>query len=159
MNFFKRILKKETLSYLFFGGMTTLVDYLVFFLCYNLCSIQELVANAVAFFTAVLFAYTVNKILVFHSKNLGFSSLIREFCSFVGARLLTFALEQLGLWFCGMLGLGAVPVFTLFSFTADGIVVAKLALSVIVVIVNYFLCKFVIFRKGIREAQQKQEEL
>ena len=154
MDFLKKLIKKETLSYLFFGIMTTLVNYAVFFLCYNLCSLQELIANAIAFLAAVVFAYVVNKCFVFHSKDRGLSALIREFCSFIGARLVTFALEQLGLRISGKLGLGGLSLFTLFSVNVDGIMAAKIALSVIVVIINYFLCKFVTFRKG-NETKEK----
>ena len=97
MNSIKKLLNKETVSYLFFGVMTTVVNYLTFFLCYNVCTIPTLLSNALAFAAAVIFAYCVNKLFVFESKKNGLLALAKEFLSFIGARLLTFALEQAGL--------------------------------------------------------------
>ncbi len=147
MKLIKKLLNRETLSYLFFGLMTTLVNYLTFFLCYNICSVPSLVANALAFCTAVLFAYTVNKLFVFETKRGSFSSLAKEFASFIGARLITFALEQTGLWISELAGLSSWKIGEIFSKPIDGITLAKVALSVIVVIVNFFLCKYLVFRK------------
>lgn len=147
MNSIKKLLNKETVSYLFFGVMTTVVNYLTFFLCYNVCTIPSLISNALAFAVAVIFAYSVNKIFVFESKKNGLLALAKEFLSFIGARLLTFALEQAGLWLSELAGLSSWKITEIFSKPIDGITLAKVALSVIVVIVNYFLCKFLVFRK------------
>ena len=47
---------RDILSYLFFGGLTTVVNYLVYLPCYNLLNLSAAVSNAIAWAVAVAFA-------------------------------------------------------------------------------------------------------
>jgi putative flippase GtrA len=64
----KKILNRETILYIVFGVATTVVNYIVFHLLYNVLWQQRssLIANAAAFAAAVIFAFVVNKTFVFH---------------------------------------------------------------------------------------------
>ncbi|MEG2017397.1 MAG: GtrA family protein [Clostridium sp.] len=99
MEFIRKILNKETCSYLFFGICTTIINYFTFIVFYNgLFKEAPLIANTVAFIAATLFAYITNKIFVFKSYNWKLKALVPEVFSFVSARVLSFLFEQMGLF-------------------------------------------------------------
>ena len=60
---------EEVISYLFFGGLTTVVNYAVYLPCYNLLGISGAVSNLIAWVVAVAFAYLTNKPFVFKSND------------------------------------------------------------------------------------------
>lgn len=142
-----RIFNRETLLYLLFGVLTTLVNYLVFF-SLGLLEVSAVAANAAAFAVSVIFAYVVNKCFVFESKSWAMPTLWREILSFFAARVFSFAIEEAGLFVCdNLLGLGQYEILSLFGLRLDGVGLSKILLSVIVVILNFFFCKWVTFRK------------
>ena len=60
----------DMVSYLFFGVLTTVVNYLVYLPLYNLAGISAAVSNMIAWVAAVAFAYHVtNKPFVFKSHD------------------------------------------------------------------------------------------
>ena len=59
---------KEIISYVFVGIMTTLVNYIVYFVLLMI-HCHWLVANSISWFFAVIFAYYANKKYVFESYN------------------------------------------------------------------------------------------
>ena len=134
---------QEELSYLFFGVCTTAVNYGVFLLFYTLWGDAGVLAeNLIAFAAAVAFAYVTNK-FVFHSRDWSGAVLVREISAFTGARLFSFGLEELGLYLAAhVLRLGAYALFGI-----DGILLSKIALSVLATVLNYFFSKFLIFKK------------
>lgn len=154
MNKIKDILKKykELILYLVFGGLTTLVNFVVFYLL-NVVTGEEyyLVNNIVAWFASVIFAYITNKLWVFESKSLAVKTVVKELAEFFSARIFSFAVEEGGLWlFVDKLGFDNFS-FSVFGFEATGKLIAKLVLAVIVVILNYFFSKFIIFKKNKKE--------
>ena len=89
---------------------------------------------AVAWVLSVLFAYVTNRRWVFHSEAKGAKAIGKEFAAFLGARLGTGLLDMLIMYLCvDLLGWNDM--------------VMKLASNVIVVILNYILSKFFIFKK------------
>ena len=146
----KFIFSKESWLYLFYGVLTTVVNYVAFYLFYSVLFHQKasVVANVIAFIFAVTFAYITNKLFVFESKSWDISVLRQEIPQFFGARLLSFLFEELGLLICdNMLGLGRYHLFSIWKISVDGVLLSKVILSVFVVIINYFFCKFLIFKK------------
>lgn len=125
---------KAALTYLFFGVLTSLVDFLVFIPLHKLLGISATVSNTVAWIAAVLFAFFTNKLFVFQSKNCSAKSLLREFWKFSLCRIGTFLLEE------------AFLFITSDVLSYDGLVM-KLVISVVVVIINYFGSKFFVFKK------------
>ena len=59
----------DMVSYLFFGVLTTIVNYLVYLPLYNLLGISAAVSNIIAWVAAVAFAYVTNKPFVFKSHD------------------------------------------------------------------------------------------
>ncbi len=145
----KKILNRETVLYLAFGVATTIVNYAVFVFFYNMVfdNKKTLWANGIAFAAAVVFAYIVNKMFVFESKDWNMQTLRKEIPSFLSARIGSFVIEQAGLAFSeNILNLGAICIATFGKVNLDGIMVAKGFLSFIVVVLNYIFCKWFVFK-------------
>ena len=150
MNKLKKLLNRETILYIIFGVATTVVNYVVFHLLYNVLWNQSrsLTANAAAFVAAVIFAFVVNKLFVFESKSWSMDTLKREIPSFLAARIGSFGIEEAGLFLCEkVLKLGGIVAITLGGLSLDWITVVKVALAFVVVALNYVFCKLFIFKK------------
>ena len=140
----RKLMNRETLLYLVFGVLTTVLNIAVFWLT-NKAFGEELVLlnNAIAFAAAVIFAYVTNKLFVFESKSWSAKTLCREIPAFIGARLFSFGLEELLLW----ISKDVLNASQYVLFGIDGLMIAKLLIQVIVVILNYLFSKFFIFKK------------
>ena len=126
---------EEVISYLFFGGLTTVVNYAVYLPCYNLLGISGAVSNLIAWVVAVAFAYLTNKPFVFKSHDWSAKTVVPELTKFVGCRLGSGVMET------------AIIFVTVDLLSWDGNVM-KLVTSVLVVIINYVASKLVVFRKN-----------
>ena len=127
---------KEIINYLVFGVLTTLVNFVLYFIFSKIIGIDEIISNGLAWFFSVLFAYITNKIFVFDSKTDTIKSLLIEMGSFFLARVLSGILCDVGT-FAVM-----IKVFKIND------IIAKIVTQVMVVILNYILSKFVIFKKN-----------
>ena len=56
---------KELILYGFFGGLTTLCNFVVYYISAHVLSIDELSATVIAFIVSVLFAFFTNRQYVF----------------------------------------------------------------------------------------------
>lgn len=132
----KRLILKywDVLSYLFFGGLTTVVNYVVYLPCFNLLGLSAAVSNVIAWAAAVLFAFFTNKPFVFKSHDWSAKTVWPEFTKFVGCRIGSGVMET------------AIIFFTVDLLCWNGNWM-KLATSVLVVILNYFASKLLVFRK------------
>ncbi len=128
-----KFVNRETISYLIFGVLTTIVNYAVFELC-NFLSIHYLVGTLIAWGLAVMFAYITNKLFVFESKSWKKEVIIKELSSFVACRIIS------GLFDLGFMAL-AVELLTMNKS------IAKLVSNIFVVIANYIFSKLFIFKK------------
>ena len=139
---------KELLLYLVFGVLTTLVNFVAFAGFNKLLGQQAyLVSNAIAWIISVVFAYVTNKQFVFASKSFSPKVLAREFGEFLLARVFSFGVEEAGMWlFVDALGFRTMA-WQLLGISVSGQMIAKVILAVIVVIMNYFFSKFIIFKK------------
>ena len=140
---------KEVIVYVIFGALTTFVNLAAFYileLLFGNNTTSYLYNNAVAWIIAVIFAYVTNKLFVFNSKSWEFKVILKEILEFLGARIFSFAVEEAGLWlFVDILSFGNLS-FNLLGFDITGGLIAKIVLAVIVVILNYFFSKFIIFK-------------
>ena len=130
--------------YLIFGVLTTLVNFAAFH-GFSLLFGEGLylLSNAAAWAVAVIFAYATNKLVVFRAKSSTASALLREASEFIAARLASLAIEEAGLLLLvGVLGIGKISIGPM-----SGQMLAKIVLAILVVSVNYFFSKLVIFKK------------
>lgn len=124
----------EVLSYLIFGVLTTVVNYLVYLPVYNLLGLSAALSNAIAWVVAVAFAYLTNKPFVFKSNDWSAKTVIPELTKFVGCRVASGAAETL------------ILLVTVDILCWNGNI-WKLVTSVLVVVMNYIASKLVVFRK------------
>lgn len=126
---------KNIVLYIFFGGCTTFVNLLVYWICAHLFNISTEVSTAIAWALAVLFAYFTNRKWVFCSNAKGTSAVIREITLFFVCRLTTGIIDIVGM----------VILVEVLNLNDVG---AKLFLNVAVIVINYVASKMVIFVKG-----------
>lgn len=143
----KKIISREMFDYLFFGVLATVVNIAVFALCEKIMGTSlSLVSNIIAWVAAVLFAFITNKFFVFHSKSTDSKTLFKEFTSFTAARLFSLGVEEAGLFIAQFVFHAEEKVFNILSLEISGTMMAKIALSVVVVIMNYIFSKLFIFK-------------
>lgn len=144
----KKLINRETVLYFIFGVMTTLVNYSIFHLLYNIMAMQSAIANILAFLAALVFAYVVNKLFVFESKSWHWVVIGPEMLQFLLARIFAFLIEEAGILISdNWLKLGRFNLFTLWGIEVDGVFFSKILLAVITVIINYIFCKLLVFKK------------
>lgn len=131
MDFIKK--HRMLAAYILWGIITTLVNLVTYFVCTNVLYWNYLLSNLTAWILAVLFAFFVNKVLVFHAKNWEKGALFGELGKFVGARVFSFLCESFLLW----LGVSIMHL-------PDGII--KILVGVVVIAMNYIFSKIFIFR-------------
>ena len=131
--------KWELISYLFWGGCTTLVNWISYSICVKYLGTPILAANAISWILAVIFAFVTNKWFVFHSKSWEPDVFLKELGLFFSARIVTGVFEIVAVPLLVRLGLDQA------IFGVDG-AVAKILVSVVVVILNYVFSKLFIFK-------------
>lgn len=136
MNKLRSLIEKywDVLSYLFFGGLTTLVNFLVYYPLLNWAHLAAALSNLIAWAAAVAFAYLTNKPFVFKSKDWSIKTVVPELAKFVGSRAVSGLLETVMI---------ALTVDVL-GWNGN---VMKLITSVAVVIMNYVSSKLLVFKK------------
>ena len=127
---------KEIINYLIFGGLTTLVSLAVYYGCtFTFLDANDpgqlQAANVISWIVSVTFAYIVNRKYVFNSKN---SNILAEAGKFYAARLVTLGIDM-----------GMMFIFVSTLHMNDKL--AKIIVQVIIVISNYVISKFIVFRK------------
>ncbi len=124
---------REIIDYIIFGGLTTLVNIVAFFIFETLLGWPYLIANAVAIVLSILFAYITNKLFVFKTRNMTFNENMKEFLKFIGFRLVSGLADMAAMWM----------LVDLISIDTN---IAKLLTQFIVVILNYVFSKLFIFK-------------
>ena len=132
---------RQVVSYLFFGGVTTLVNIASYALLSRV-GLSTGLANAIAWILSVLVAYVTNRLWVFNSKSAG-AAAVKEFLSFVGCRVATGVMDEI-IMVLGVDKLG--PVVAPGNLRLWGLGV-KVFSNVLVIILNYVFSKLFIFKK------------
>lgn len=132
--FIKKVCTKEVIIYGIFGVFTTLVNLGVFYLLNTFTPIGENFSNNIAIVVAVLFAYFTNRNMVFHSQAETSKQKWAEFFKFILGRAFTMVIESVG---CALL----------FAFCPIPSMISKCIMTVIVIILNFFISKFFAFKK------------
>lgn len=140
---------RQPVLYIFFGALTTVVDLAVYYpLKFSLpeTRLGTVAANAAAWMAAVAFAFFTNKRFVFSDRRRRLRTVILQWLSFASGRLLSFGLET-GILLAGDAVLaawassaGAIPGILAY--------VPKLLAQVLVLILNFLISKFFVFRRS-----------
>ncbi len=132
----QQLIKKhwDILAYLFFGGLTTLVNFLVYAPLYHWLQLSATASNILAWVVAVAFAYLTNKPFVFKSYDWSPQTVLPELGKFVGCRIGSGLVET---------GFLALTV----DFLGWNGLTMKVIISVVVVLLNYIGSKLLVFRR------------
>ena len=141
------IKNKSVLLYLFFGGLTTLVSILTFWLAElfiradfnvsifgSIYSAKVVLSNAISWICAVLFAFFTNRIWVFNSPTDSWTGFFKQMAAFFGGRFTTFLLETAIL----------VVFVSILNFNE---MLMKIIAQLVVLVSNYVISKLIVFRK------------
>lgn len=131
---------KEAILYIFFGGLTTLVNLVSYYIITRLILVGNFhdyieLITAITWFISVLFAYVTNKLYVFESNTSGIKELLTEMTKFFSCRI-----------FSGVIDI----IFTmlLINILLMNDFLARIFSNILVIIINYIFSKLFIFKKG-----------
>ena len=139
----KAFFDNEILSYLFFGGATTLVSIVSRLLIYHI-SHQEILATAVANIIGILFAFITNDTFVFKQERKNWSIRLVKFFL---ARLSTLGLDLLLTYIFVTTFPDVIGQFVKYNIDKVNTIETILA-QILIIILNYILSKIYIFKKG-----------
>ena len=122
---------KEIINYLVFGGLTTVVNFVTYYITARIIGIEEVTSSGISWFCSVLFAYITNKLFVFESKSNSKKEFFKEMISFFLARIASGILCDVGTFAL------MVKVFNVND------IIAKIVTQIMVVIVNYVFSKLI----------------
>lgn len=125
---------KEVLLYLFFGGLAVFLNLGLFVFFTKNLGWGDLFANVIDWVICVLFQFITNKTWVFDAGTDSTKGLVAQLAGFFGGRLLTLLLEEL------ILGIFIVSL----HWNRIGV---KLAAQIFVIVANYVISKFFVFKK------------
>lgn len=131
---------KAIIFYIFFGGLTTLVNILIYALFYNTLHIRNIPSVIIAWLGGCLFAFITNKLYVFNSQSFKIKILLRELISFFLCRLTT------GLFDAAIMHIAVDKM----NFDA---IFWKTMSNIVVIILNFLASKFLIFKKQEEEKE------
>lgn len=124
---------KKIILYLFFGGCTTLVNIITYYIFAHVLNCSVMFSTVVAWILAVLFAYLTNRKMVFDSKANGKKEVIKEVISFFACRIATGMVD----WLC---------MYIFVEKLGFNDMVIKIIANIIVIILNYIASKLIVFR-------------
>ena len=133
----------EILSYLFFGGATTLVSIVSRLVIYHI-SHQEFLATALANIIGILFAFLTNDTIVFKKERRNWPTRLAKF---VLARLSTLGLDILLTYIFVTSYPNIIGQFVEQNIDRVNTIETILA-QILIIILNYILSKIYIFKKG-----------
>ncbi|AOF49002.1 putative teichoic acid glycosylation protein [Tetragenococcus halophilus subsp. halophilus] len=123
---------QEIIAYLFFGGMTTVVNFITFFLARRLFGWNLVISNTLSWIFSVLFAFATNKRWVFKSQTTSMRQFFSELSKFFFYRIVSFGIDM----GCMLLFVDSLNMKEFW---------AKLITQIIIVVANYVFSKFFIF--------------
>ncbi len=130
----KYLTSREMILYIVFGVLTTVLNLVIYFVMTEGMAQNESFSYFIAWVVAVAFAFVTNKKFVFSSKTKRAKAVLYELATFVGGRLLTFAIGEI-----------LITVFV--SMLAQSNVLWKILTNIIEIVVNWLVSKMITFRK------------
>lgn len=120
--------------FVIFGALTTLLNWLVYFLMDRFLSTGVWVNQFFAWLSGFLFAFVTNKIFVYQSKEKTPVKVLKEFGLFLASRSFTGIIEITALPFLINIGVR----HDLFGITGF---IEKIGITCVIVVLNYLLGK------------------
>lgn len=139
----KTFFDNEILSYLFFGGATTLVSILSRLFIYHI-SHQEILATILANIIGILFAFITNDTIVFKQKRKNWPTRLAKFFL---ARLSTLGLDVLLTYIFVTTFPDLIGQFVEYNIDRVNTVETILA-QILIIVLNYIFSKIYIFKRS-----------
>ena len=152
LNFLAKFYKDhiEGMRYLICGGLSTVVNIVAYAIAARLIfisipenatfnlftislSLRVTISDTFAFIIALIFAYWVNKTIVFDSKCKNIKELVKEITSFTSCRIFTQIISLALMNFAVVINMNDVLM--------------KIIANIVVIILNFILSKLIIFKK------------
>ncbi|MBS6645189.1 MAG: GtrA family protein [Clostridiaceae bacterium] len=127
-----KFVNRESVSYIIFGVLTTLVDWVVYTVLWSY-HVDYRVSTIVSWAAAVLFAFVTNKFWVFRSYEMRPAYLWKEFAAFVSCRAATGLFTLVGM----MIMVQGMHLHEL---------IGKVFVSAASLVLNYVFSKLFIFK-------------
>ncbi|HCM88962.1 MULTISPECIES: GtrA family protein [Vagococcus] len=162
----KKIFNQETILYLIFGILTTMVYFITRFTVLNITnsSISGVVFGQIS---AILFAYITNKIFVFKDTEWSPRVVIKQLIGFIAGRLFVFildigitylAVEKFSEFFINILFLNRINYNSLLfnNYFSEKLIgnpellnefIFALIVQVLAIVINYIISKKAVFKK------------
>ena len=159
--FIRKFVKYDIFSYIFIGGLTTLVNFVIYFpvlyllnlinpdsqniiarfinwICTvfpnsNYDAMLTVIATTVAWIGAVLFAFFPNKTAVFENHDMSAGTVLKEMGGFFLSRIFSLIAE-------------AVIIYLFTDLMGWNSVIIKIIASIVVLILNFVFSKFFVFK-------------
>ena len=126
--------RKGAILYIVFGVLTTLINWITYYVFFDICRFSNVIATIFAWLFAIVFAFITNKIWVFESKSFETKRLVKEAASFLAVRAATGLLD-------------VVIMFVSVDLLNSNAYVWKILSNVVIIISNYALSKLIVFKK------------
>lgn len=139
----KAFFDNEILSYLFFGGATTLVSILSRLVIYHV-SHQEILATELANIIGILFAFITNDTIVFKQKRKNWPTRLAKFFL---ARLSTLGLDVLLTYIFVTTFPDLIGQFVEYNIDRVNTIETILA-QILIIVLNYIFSKIYIFKRS-----------
>ena len=136
-----KVCTKEVIFYAIFGVLTTIVNIGVSAILKSFLNVEGNIASTIGIIVSILFAYFTNRKLVFNSTAVGLNENLVEFGKFILGRSFTMVFEIVGVFFLNNV------IHSFYGVFSDEIayLINKCIITVIVIILNFFISKFFTF--------------
>ena len=122
---------RELILFLLVGGLSTIINYLIFLLTFKIAGIWYLVSSWIGYFSGVLFGYLLNSIYTFSA-----SSQIsgKNLASYIGVYLIS-------------LLIGSILLYMLVEFGKITPLISNILVICQTTVTNFLGCKFLVFKR------------
>ena len=132
---------RETILYLVFGVLSTIVNIVTYLFATRTLNLGFLLSNWIAWITAVIFAYITNKFFVFESTKRDIRFIVKKFGAFISCRIVSGVIEM-------------IIMFVMINLLLIDDFIVKLVTNVVVIILNFLFSKLFIFKKNITKVME-----
>jgi len=135
---------QQAMKYIIFGGLTTLVNIIVYLLFARIIFknfadyIRVNLSNSLALVLSIAFAYITNKLYVFKSTNKNKKELIQEIGKFIGCRVFT-----------AIIDIVLLEVTVVIMHWHE--ILMKILVNILVIVLNFIFSKIIVFKNKERE--------
>lgn len=130
------LLRIPFISFCFIGGLSTILNYLVFFVLFQTVSVNYLVASGIGYVIGVLFSFIFNKMHTFRSKGHAGLELVKYLGVYLASLLLSIAL-----------------LYAMVALIGIHPLVANVLVIIVTTLTNFFGCKIFVFRVNRRPGE------